>query len=390
MVIFKRAIEQTGIKYVERFLDILDDFASYSFSKDLKTEILDFMKANFNESEETWNILAKQCTSELNNHKRFKITDQEFKNALQRFTNEKMWNFYFDYLLNNLKLNLGTKEEQFYLNKLDEELRNCFQASLISKSTFLSVIEQLNSLKCSMTFIQIIIKYGLDRWENDLVIWHFYFKSLINCNGTKVEIKNLFNKILKLISSQNQFDDDNKFKCTFIDFIQLFIEWAIQNLTERELIKILETNCTINLAIQDLSFSRNIVSHFKPILLEQISKYTDCQMKRRQMYEKYKLMNPIVKEFYLKMIELEIGDIDANGELAISNVKLIRKVFNEMLNQFGDSNHRLWLNFCEFELKFGSYVEISRIYEIAKKQLNAKESDLFVQNYSLLHKKLAC
>lgn len=385
MVAFKRAIEQIGLKHVQRFLEVLEDFSSYSFSKDLKTEILDFMKANYSESEETWHVLCTMCTSEEDNFKRFKITDNEYKGALNRFSNERMWSLYLEHLVGNLKLNFNTNEQKFYLNKLDEELSNCFKVNLISKSTFIRIVNQLSDLKCTPAYLQTILKCGLDKWNNDLTVWYFYVKSQIESNRTKVEIKNLFNKLLKLVSS-SQLDDESS-RSKFVDLIRVYVDWATNNLTERELIKMLETNCTVNVSIRDLTLSRNIASYFKPILLEQVSPFTDGQLKRRQMFEKYKLMNPIVKEFYLTMIELEIDDSD-DGCIKDSDVKYIRKVYNEMLAQFGKDEHKLWLDFCEFELRFGSYVEISRIYEIAKKQLSSKESDLFVQNYSLLSKKL--
>lgn len=408
MVIFKKAIEQIGIKYVTQFLEIIEDFSSYAFLKDLKTEIFNFMKENYADTEETWDILAKTCTSETNNHKRFKITDQEYQNALDKFSNEKMWSLYLDNLLTNLRLNIGKKEEQFYLSKLDQELKKCFEENLINKSTFIRLIEQLNSLQSSehqqkiviygpnkweddlsiwQTFIkQRVIKYGLDKWENDSVLWQIFIKLLIKNNGSKIEIKNLFNKVMKIVSKS---DEGQDFKKNFVSFVEVFTKWAINNLTERELIKILETNCIINVEMKDLTLNRKIVSYFKPILLEQISKFNDGQIKRRKMFEKYKLMNPIIKEFYLKMIELEIKENLEGLDAKSDDIKLIRRIFEELLSQFGKDDHKLWLNFCEFELNYGSYTEISRIYEIAKKQLNPVESDLFVQNYSLLHRKIS-
>lgn len=392
MVIFRQALDQIGIGYVMRFLEILEDFSSYSFSKDLKTELLDHLKAQHAESEETWDILARTCTSESNSHKRFKITDQEYKHALDRFSNERMWQLYLGNLLANLKLNLGGKQEKFYLDKLEQELADGLNANLVSRCAFVELIQQLGDLKCSNVYFRKIVKQGLSRWEKDLIIWHFNLRSLIADSAvSKHEILNLFNRALRIVSNGNGEEKEEQFRRRLIDFIRMFVEWALDNLSERELIKILEANCTINLSIKDLSLSRRIVSYFKPILLEQLSRSKDGQSRRRQMYEKYKLMNPITKEFYLKMIELEtnenlIEQTDGGQATKPEDVKLVRRVFNEMLGQFGKDDHRLWLDLCIFELKHGSYVEISRIYEVAKKQLNPSESDLFVQNYSLLHK----
>lgn len=409
MVIFKQAISQIGIGYAMRFLEILEDFAAYSFSKDLKSELLDYMKANHSESEETWDILARTCTSESNNHKRFKLTDQEYKNALDRFANERMWQLYLANLLDNLKLNLGGKEEKFYLDKLEQELADGLKAGLVARHAFVELIEKLDTLKCSNAYFQRIAKQGLNRWQNDLAIWHFNLRSLIangdKTAGGKLEIGSLFSRALRIVSHSHAEDarEEQQFKRKLIDFIGLFIDWAVENLTERELIKILEANCTLNVSIKDLSLSRNIVKYFKPILLEQLSRSKDGRTKRRQAYERYKLMNPITKEFYMKMIELETNEClsgcqsecssESTGQMSgaakADDVRLVRKVFNEMLGQFGKDDHRLWLDFCRFELEHGSYVEISRIYEIAKKQLNPNESDLFVQNYSLLRKSLS-
>lgn len=392
MVIFRQALDQIGIGYAMRFLEILEDFAAYSFSKDLKTELLDHLKEHHGESEETWDILARTCTSESNNHKRFKITDQEYKQALDRFANERMWQLYLGNLLANLKPNLGGDQEQFYLDKLEQELAAGLSANLVNQQTFVDLIQQLSDLKCSNVFFRKIIRQGLQRWEKDLIIWHFNLRSLIaDSTSTKREILNLFNRALRIVSHSQGAVKEEQFRRRLIEFIRMFVEWALDNLSERELIKILEANCTINLSIKDLSLSRRIVSYFKPILLEQLSRSKDGRSRRRQMYEKYKLMNPITKEFYQKMIELETNENlsrsdDRSEATKPEDVQLVRRVFNEMLGQFGKDDHRLWLDLCRFELKYGSYVEIARIYEIAKKQLTPDESDLFVQNYSLLHK----
>lgn len=396
MVIFRQAVDKLGIGYVMRFLEILEDFASYPFSKDLKSELLDYMQANHAESEETWDILARTCTSESNAHKRFKITDQEYKNALDRFATERMWQLYLANLLENLKLNLAGQQERFYLDKLEQELAAGCRANLIGRRAFVELIEKLNALQCSNAYRRRIAKQGLDKWENDLVIWHFNLKALIadsdRTAGSKIEILGLFNRALRIVSHQSGDEKDEQFSRKLVDFIRLFVGWTVANLNERELIKILEANCTLNVSIKDLTLSRKIVKYFKPILLEQLSRCKEGTVRRRQAYEKYKLMNPITKEFYAKMIELETKEkLSEAGSHAAKqeDVKLVRKVFNEMLGQFGKDDHRLWLDFCKFELEHGSYVEISRIYEIAKKQLNPNQSDLFVQNYSLLYKNLS-
>lgn len=378
-MIFKRAIEQIGLEYVLEFLDILDHFSSYSFSKDLKIEILNHLKANYNDSEETWSILARSSALETDNQtKKFKTIDEEYHNALDRFQNEKMWSLYLDNLISNLKSNLGEELEQECLKKLKDELGSCIEKGLIAKSTFIRLIDELDKISCPVKYFQEIVKLGKDKWDNDINIWHNYIKLLIKNNETKTEIQKPFNKVLNIVPNQLENDQAKK---TFFDFLRVFTEWAINNLNEKELIKILKTNSTLNLSIKDLNLSRSIATYFKPILLEQVSTFNNGQTKCRQLFDKYKLMNPIVKEFYTKMIELERNDFND------VDVKFVRKLYNEMLGQFGKNDHKLWLDFCEFELKHGSYVEITRIYEIAKKQLNPAESDLFVQNYSLLNKK---
>ena len=400
-VIFKDALVscENSLDFVQDFLQVLHDFSSYPFSRAVKTYILDYLKENFDQSEQTWNLLAtsileEKADEEEEKKKRFKSSLVQcknaftrschvFKEALQHLPTEQMWNFYLTFLLQQIGKTSDEQEQKNRIEKFVNQLNACWDQNLVSKQVFLLQLEYCQVFNFGSLDIKTSIQHGLKKWEHDVEVWHHYIKYVMvkeQDSESKLVIKALFSRALNrlLLVKQDNAELRLQFERNFVDFVKLYVNWLQEHLSEKECIQMLEKASILNVTSKDLRLARKLAAFAKPILLQQLDKAGDPD-KVRQCYEKLHLMNPIMLDFYRQMLDIALRP----GRQV--DVKFVRRVFNEMLVQFGQEDHQLWIRFAHFELEHGTHVNASNVYHLAKTRLTPKQSSLFVQEYQMIH-----
>jgi hypothetical protein len=392
--IFRSALTECGneAEFVDEFIQVLQDFSEYKFYRQIKTFMLDYLKEHFSDRESTWKLLALSVDN--NSVKRIKSSNEAssfdksckiFAEALEQLPTELMWQHFLMYLLDQVAEASNDKEIQSKrMDLFVKQSNECWSKAMFSKSLFLKQFDFFEKFQWSSSDVRSGVNLGLKKWEHDVEVWHRYIKYVMNIehdSEAKVVIKTLFSKALNRLllvqldstSLRNQFDQN------FAQFVNLYIDWITENLGKKECTQIFEKLCVINTSAKDLRLARKLAAICKSVLLKTLSKFGDHDRVRRA-YEKYHMMNPISQEFYSQMLDLELDESNASLD-----VPFARGVFNQMLAHFGQDDHQVWLRFARFEMKHGSHVKASDVYHMAKLRLSPKESNLFVQEYQMIH-----
>ncbi|BES94497.1 U3 small nucleolar RNA-associated protein 6 [Nesidiocoris tenuis] len=95
----------------------------------------------------------------------------------------------------------------------------------------------------------------------------------------------------------------------------------------------------------------------------------------RKLYTEWALKPPFSIDFHKKMIELE--------KYAVTrDLKKLRQCHEAMVDQFGQENAEVWLDFIKFEQTSGSASKVADLYSRAQRSLKAPHSSTFVSLYN--------
>lgn len=394
--IFRNALNDCDhdTSLVNQFFQILEDFSECAFYRPIKTFLLDYLKEHYSDRESTWLLLACSNESQGNANKRIKSSHEStsfdksceiFADALEKLPTQQMWEYYLTFLLRQAVQE--SRDKKVYSKSLElfvNESNKCWSLDLFSKTLFLSQFDYFEKADLSTCEVRTGINLGLKKWEHDVEVWHRYIKYVMKMehdSEAKVVIKTLFAKALNrlLLVQLDSSTLRNQFDQNFTQFVHLYINWIKSNLSEKECSQIFEKNSVVNTSAKDLRLARKLAAICKSNMLTSLAQFGDHERVRRT-YEKFHAMNPITQDFFTQMLDLELAQPDANVD-----VQFARRVFNQMIAHFGQNDHQLWLRFARFEMKHGSHVKAADVYHMAKLQLNPKQSNLFVQEYQMIH-----
>ncbi|XP_059484822.1 U3 small nucleolar RNA-associated protein 6 homolog isoform X2 [Neocloeon triangulifer] len=97
----------------------------------------------------------------------------------------------------------------------------------------------------------------------------------------------------------------------------------------------------------------------------------------RSLYSTLSIVPPFSIDLHKKMVEIELQQEKVD-------VKSARKCYELACDQFGGNDSDIWMDFINFELKFGSKTLIAGLYMRASKTLAKSESEIFIQKYHAL------
>ncbi|KAG8041405.1 hypothetical protein G9C98_002393 [Cotesia typhae] len=97
----------------------------------------------------------------------------------------------------------------------------------------------------------------------------------------------------------------------------------------------------------------------------------------RHIYNELSVKIPFCLELHKEMIEIELIQPDICKQNA-------RRPHEMATSQFGKTNTEVWINFIEFEMKYGEPHKVSDIHRRAVKTLEATYSDSFISAFNII------
>ncbi|KAL7632424.1 UNVERIFIED_CONTAM: hypothetical protein RMT77_017278 [Armadillidium vulgare] len=261
----------------------------------------------------------------------------------------------------------------------DEALSSVGSAYL--ESVIDDLFKILNEVWASEEFQSLISKKILDIFEtysSDLSAKHFllWYELASKENLIKDKLKNILELGAKKFSS-----------CQHLQLALLPFSSKTETLKrKKKIIENLSGKIGADICFQLISDTK---VNLQKVLLERACNHTDSTMsktmrvrhlenikelkKARVHYEKYRNVPPFSWSLHTTMLKKELE------ELSISVIK-VRQIFDTCIQQFGERQMGLWLSYIEFERKFGSAKNVSRLKEEALKQLNSQWTNDFIDN----------
>ena len=309
------------------FLPICSEF-DHKLTESHKNMIYDDLKLRFGSREELWDLLAKRMVGDAKeeiksssdltkDEKKKKKKEFErkaiglYEQKILEFNNEKIWDFYIKYRLEQLSKSNTPKKIKDKLAKVLDLIQRAWNQNLLSIDMFKEWIKL--HFSCSDKYdnknkIKQILLNGCDRWTDTLDVWYFCIPFVIKIVDSKHEIKNFFEKILHKF---NRINDENVDK--IIEIWDKYMEWSAKNLQPIEIMNITKKLSKMSADKND----RKLIGYMRPRILDALNSSYGLD-KARHYYHSFKKTPPLLLSFHQKMLEIETNCENINHHLVRS------------------------------------------------------------------------
>jgi hypothetical protein len=159
-------------------------------------------------------------------------------------------------------------------------------------------------------------------------------------------------------------------------FVVMFTEWGIEKkMPSKALLDTLESLSNGKTFSLVTASGRKLCSIFKSYLLEKTFEVTGFES-AFHLYNKYKDHHPVTQFFFETMIRI---CSEANQKDHI-----LDSVFEDYSNEFGSTNHKLWIEYAKHLLESNRITLLSNLHYRAVKRLKGSPEEVksFIQKYS--------
>ncbi|XP_011495959.1 PREDICTED: U3 small nucleolar RNA-associated protein 6 homolog isoform X2 [Ceratosolen solmsi marchali] len=279
-----------------------------------------------------------------------------YQTAVKKIKTEEMWSLFIDCML---EINQETDTLPNFKRKLLKNvLLQCHQAKKLKEKYYLNWIDMLNFDKNNQNSntqgkLFEILNWATEALPESESLWHAQLHYLLSTNQEELATE-IFNKAIDILGKNS---------------LPLF---------RLKLLHIQAKNPeNLEKFFQDALKSEPIISNYiKPIYIEWIVLTKDIHIARR-IYDKLCLHPPPCIELHKKMAALELLQPD----ISLQNA---RRPHEMTTLQFGKENTDVWMEFINFEMKYGEAIRVSNIYNRAVKTLKPKLADNFITEFSLI------
>ncbi|XP_074598702.1 U3 small nucleolar RNA-associated protein 6 homolog [Brevipalpus obovatus] len=378
----------------KRFVDTLNKFEP-GLRTIVKKEIVRLMKEHHPNSIETLMIKAGCCMDETEENpqslsERLAAANQIYRDAINVSPSSEKWEAFIGFNLQQVPSNIGT-----VLTDLEEKIlklmQECWDSGLMSHSLFIHWVHLARKTD-DFDKLEKILKAGSDKWPENSDIWFLRLSILSENVDIKKETEKLFFKAFKQVKEPDLVGDKKSHEHKFLpqsqseaktvdDIWKLFTDWISETYPINRVVRILEQlYLDILQSNRDLKLQRRMSGYVKPQLLRKVSQLQpDGLSSARSYFDKYKILHPIVPEFFQTMLDIELAATPVDYQRT-------KSVFEQYVQHFGSSNHKIWIDYCSFEIKYGQSRNLGTIHIKATRTL--QNADTFIAEYSLLQNSL--
>jgi hypothetical protein len=228
---------------------------------------------------------------------------------------------------------------------------------------------------------------GTERWPDDANLWISCLSVLLcvelETKAEALDVKKMFERCIQRLTKQvvplKPEENPDRVEA-FTQILELYVNWTREHLTPKDILRLVETVASGGVVPVGTSVGKAVSTFFKPLLLEVAVQHLekDGILAARKFYKKYKDQYPLLKEFCLKMIELELDEDNEHYEYDVTI-----SLFKDATIHFGTDDAQIWNEYVNFELEKGKPENVGKIYYLATKTLNASECNDFISIYSL-------
>jgi len=327
---------QKIIKSASDLVPFLTVAKEFDFTQELQQSIISNMKTNYELDEITWDTVGRSMlenspsnkTTNLKLQQRLELCFDVYETAVQKLATPKMWQLYVETLF---ELNADENIKPKVQKQLNDVCKKAVSSRMLSDTHLIDWFELLEGNMLTLGRYQPSLENGVEQFPKNAKLWMKLMKSCLQEN------KDFFVVDVQSNSDDNKSSESKKTSEVPAQFwkgvacvgdvaeaIPLW-EMMIEHFE-------LEDSCDIveKLYLRALAAQPPISTHFKIRFLGWISNKKDLEQGRRFFAEQANVP-PLVLDFHVKMIEMEL-------EAPQKNIQLIRKNFDNACLLFGQQN----------------------------------------------------
>lgn len=397
LIVFEHALKShRNFEFAASFLPIAAKF-DQELAVTVRTKIIQRIKETFGETEDFYNLLALEelhnyeiCVSNFSGSDEKDIDEQRelkaaavkrslevFARGCELFDNERMWAHYLSHRFRLLtEHGLADKESVgevlFACERLwDERKVSC--AVFAQWAQLYAALYANNA--AAMKKLQRVCVEACDRWPADLPLHLSVACLLVSLPKVKQsDVGDLLEHCLThKFARIRATDADEREKAVdlLVDFWELYLHFLLTNhCSERTLRGALD-----KLFRTASLLPRRFGEHMKCSVLQLLHDQLGVAQARAFFGER-KNQSPISKEFFLKMLSLELAQQAENDSIA--------RLYGELVHHFGQDSPDIWLEYIQFALDHRMVPQVGQIYANALKALDSSVVGRFVQGYALV------
>ncbi|XP_072754717.1 U3 small nucleolar RNA-associated protein 6 homolog [Anoplolepis gracilipes] len=371
-IVYQQAFEH--IKNIKFIVELLKIATEYDDTEKLQNKIISDMTKEYAHEPLMWDTMARRhlqglihpsdlndAAMEIENSKQTSLRDRitfcnkVYQTAVKKIPTKEMWTLYIECLLEiNIDLHMLPN---FKKKLLKTALTQAHRAKKLEEKLYLYWFEMLtidmgHDENVWKKFHE-LLRGATDAIPSSVSLWHARISHLLQ-SGQEKEVDALFPKVTEILNEK-----------ALPLWKMRILHGQIKSSKEAE------ESFRAALKVHPL-----IARDIKPMWLEWLV-LTEGIRAARKEYKKLLLQLPNSLEFYKKMATLEYIQSEVS-------LKHARHPCEKATQHFGRTDKSIWMDYINFEIKYGDPEKVSDIY---KKAVNTLSHDLlssFTQEYSLM------
>ncbi|KAF6210324.1 hypothetical protein GE061_013428 [Apolygus lucorum] len=346
-----------NLRNIELMSDLYSISKRYSFAEKLSERIYNDILEKFKDKELRWDIAARyklenppeDCTAK----EAVRDSIAVYQEAVKLLNTVEMWSYYVETML---ELNEDhTYLKNFKTNCLMEAFLEAHSADKLKEEYYLrwaSRLEGDNDKEKKRD----VLKSGATKCPGTIKLWEEYFKCLTIMGTPWDALMKAFNSAVSQIKTTQS---------SPLPLWKYMIHYG----------QLTDPSKAEELMKKGLRAGGDVALTIKTMYLEWLV-ITRGLKSGRKMYSENAELPPFSIPFHKKMIEME-------NYSPTTDVHKIRKCYRYMINQFGEDNADVWMEYIRFEMKEGDPNKVPELYATAKRTLKSSQAATFMTLYSL-------
>ncbi|KAH0560108.1 U3 small nucleolar RNA-associated protein 6 homolog [Cotesia glomerata] len=371
-VVYQQAFKQ--IKDVTFIIKLLEITTKHKNTEKLQDLIIGDLLKDYSYKPQVWDTMARRelagftydpdgeddhsmevDETELNvMRRRINFCNKVYQTAVKRLKTEIMWTLYIN-CLTEINQDLSSLPN-FKRKILKNALMQGHQSKKLQDKQYWYWIKILENDKKDENLkdkLYQVLCYATDALPQNVDFWKDKLRHLISVNKNDLFITE-FNKATKILGNK------------------ALPLWKI---------KLLYTQAKYSNKVEEIYLAGmkeavEISREMKPAYIKWVVLTKGIQI-ARHIYNELSVKIPFCLELHKEMAEIELIQPDICKQNA-------RRPHEMATSQFGKTNTEVWINFIEFEMKYGEPHKVSDIHHRAVKTLEATYSDSFISAFNII------